>query len=195
MFASLIGGGTNVIVRVFNPELVNGRHRAGKGHGDADRADHDPDADRSSGFQDRRSVVAAARSCMAPPRSARRCSTARWPGCRAPTSTRLYGMTELSPLATHLPWDQHTGEAATAKNRQRACGRAAIGCEVRDRRCRPQAGADRQGRRSGGARPERHDGLLGATGGDRQGRASTAGCTPATAATWTRTATSIWSIG
>jgi long-chain acyl-CoA synthetase len=44
---------------------------------------------------------------------------------------QLYGMTELSPLATHLPWDQHTGEAAEKKNRQRACGRAAIGCEVR----------------------------------------------------------------
>jgi long-chain acyl-CoA synthetase len=44
---------------------------------------------------------------------------------------QLYGMTELSPLATHLPWDQHTGEAAASKNRQRACGRAAIGCEVR----------------------------------------------------------------
>ncbi len=44
---------------------------------------------------------------------------------------QLYGMTELSPLATHLPWDQHFGEEATAKNRQRACGRAAIGCEAR----------------------------------------------------------------
>src|SRR6266581_1406635 len=44
---------------------------------------------------------------------------------------QLYGMTELSPLATHLPWDQHTGENAAKKNRQRACGRAAIGCEVR----------------------------------------------------------------
>ncbi|HYN38218.1 MAG TPA: long-chain fatty acid--CoA ligase, partial [Rhodospirillales bacterium] len=43
---------------------------------------------------------------------------------------QLYGMTELSPLATHLPWDQHTGEAAAMKNRQRACGRAAIGCEI-----------------------------------------------------------------
>lgn len=44
---------------------------------------------------------------------------------------QLYGMTELSPLATHLPWDQHTGDAATKKGRTRACGRAAIGCEVR----------------------------------------------------------------
>jgi long-chain acyl-CoA synthetase len=44
---------------------------------------------------------------------------------------QLYGMTELSPLATHLPWEQHTGEAAAKKNRLRACGRAAIGCEVR----------------------------------------------------------------
>ena len=25
---------------------------------------------------------------------------------------QLYGMTELSPLATHLSWDQHTGEDA-----------------------------------------------------------------------------------
>ena len=44
---------------------------------------------------------------------------------------QAYGMTELSPLATHLPWDQHTGDAARKKNRHRACGRAAVGCEVR----------------------------------------------------------------
>ena len=44
---------------------------------------------------------------------------------------QLYGMTELSPLATHLTWEQHTSEDARTKNRQRACGRAAIGCEVR----------------------------------------------------------------
>jgi long-chain acyl-CoA synthetase len=44
---------------------------------------------------------------------------------------QLYGMTELSPVATHLPWSQHVGADAEAKNRLRACGRAAIGCEAR----------------------------------------------------------------
>jgi long-chain acyl-CoA synthetase len=44
---------------------------------------------------------------------------------------QLYGMTEVSPVATHLTWDQHISAEARKKNRQRACGRAAIGCEVR----------------------------------------------------------------
>lgn len=39
---------------------------------------------------------------------------------------QLYGMTELAPMATHLPWDQHVGPAS----RPLSCGRAAIGCEV-----------------------------------------------------------------
>jgi long-chain acyl-CoA synthetase len=41
-----------------------------------------------------------------------------------------YGMTELSPAATFLGWDQHTGEGL-AKGRLRSAGRAAYGCEVR----------------------------------------------------------------
>jgi long-chain acyl-CoA synthetase len=41
-----------------------------------------------------------------------------------------YGMTELSPAATTLHWNEHVGEGR-AKGRHRSAGRAAIGCEVR----------------------------------------------------------------
>ncbi len=41
-----------------------------------------------------------------------------------------YGMTELSPVATFLPWEDHIGEGF-AKGRHRSAGRAAFGCEVR----------------------------------------------------------------
>ncbi|MGO3934987.1 acyl-CoA synthetase [Rhodopseudomonas pseudopalustris] len=44
--------------------------------------------------------------------------------------TQAYGMTELSPIATLLHWKEHIGEGK-AKGRQRAAGRAALGCEVR----------------------------------------------------------------
>lgn len=44
--------------------------------------------------------------------------------------TQLYGMTELSPVATILTRDMHT-EAGRSKGRHRGAGRAAIGCEVR----------------------------------------------------------------
>ena len=53
----------------------------------------------------------------------------------------------------------------------------------------------RRRRRNRRARRHRDDGLLGAAGGDEEGGRSTAGCTPATAATWTKTATSISSTG
>jgi long-chain acyl-CoA synthetase len=43
---------------------------------------------------------------------------------------QLYGMTEVAPCATHLPWHDHTGEGR-AKGRHRGCGRAIIGVEVR----------------------------------------------------------------
>ena len=43
---------------------------------------------------------------------------------------QLYGMTEVAPCATHLPWRDHTGEGR-AKGRHRGCGRAIIGVEVR----------------------------------------------------------------
>ena len=44
--------------------------------------------------------------------------------------TQLYGMTELSPIATCMHWSEHTGESR-AKGRHRGAGRAALGCEVR----------------------------------------------------------------
>ena len=44
--------------------------------------------------------------------------------------TQLYGMTELSPMATVLTPSMHR-EAGRAKGRHRSAGRAAIGCEVR----------------------------------------------------------------
>jgi long-chain acyl-CoA synthetase len=44
--------------------------------------------------------------------------------------TQAYGMTELSPVATLLHWNEHTGDAR-AKGRHRGAGRATLGCEVR----------------------------------------------------------------
>ena len=44
--------------------------------------------------------------------------------------TQAYGMTELSPIATLLHWQEHIGEGR-AKGRHRAAGRATLGCEVR----------------------------------------------------------------
>jgi long-chain acyl-CoA synthetase len=44
--------------------------------------------------------------------------------------TQAYGMTELSPIATLLHWNEHIGDGR-AKGRHRAAGRATLGCEVR----------------------------------------------------------------
>jgi long-chain acyl-CoA synthetase len=41
-----------------------------------------------------------------------------------------YGMTELSPAATTLHWNEHIGKGR-AKGRHQSAGRAALGCEVR----------------------------------------------------------------
>ena len=43
---------------------------------------------------------------------------------------QAYGMTELSPIATVLHWKEHIGEGR-AKGRQRAAGRATLGCEIK----------------------------------------------------------------
>jgi long-chain acyl-CoA synthetase len=130
MFPSLIGGGTNVIVRTFNPELVMAAIEKERVTATlivptmiqmlTDHP-HFHTADLSSL---KRIMYGASPISEALLNRA----MAGLPGTEF---HQLYGMTELSPLATHLPWDQHTGEAATKKNRQRACGRAAIGCEVR----------------------------------------------------------------
>ena len=44
--------------------------------------------------------------------------------------TQAYGMTELSPIATVLHWNEHIGDGR-AKGRHRGAGRATLGCEVR----------------------------------------------------------------
>jgi long-chain acyl-CoA synthetase len=43
---------------------------------------------------------------------------------------QAYGMTELSPIATVLHWKEHIGDGR-AKGRQRAAGRATLGCEIK----------------------------------------------------------------
>ncbi|MCO5130314.1 MAG: long-chain fatty acid--CoA ligase [Xanthobacteraceae bacterium] len=54
-------------------------------------------------------------------------TTAALPNARL---TQAYGMTELSPIATLLHWNEHIGDGR-AKGRHRGAGRAAVGCEVR----------------------------------------------------------------
>jgi len=44
--------------------------------------------------------------------------------------TQAYGMTELSPIATILHWNEHIDDGR-AKGRHRGAGRATLGCEVR----------------------------------------------------------------
>jgi long-chain acyl-CoA synthetase len=44
--------------------------------------------------------------------------------------TQAYGMTELSPMATLLPWKDHNADGR-AKGRHRGAGRATLDCEVR----------------------------------------------------------------
>ena len=44
--------------------------------------------------------------------------------------TQAYGMTELSPIATLLHWNEHIGDGR-ARGRHRGAGRATLGCEVR----------------------------------------------------------------
>ncbi|WP_375413204.1 long-chain-fatty-acid--CoA ligase [uncultured Bradyrhizobium sp.] len=130
MFASLIGGGSNVIVRMFNPELVMQTIEKEKVTATLIvptmiqmLTDHP--AFRTADMTSLKRIMYGASPIS---EALLNRAMAGLPGT---AFHQLYGMTELSPLATHLPWDQHTGEAATKKNRQRACGRAAIGCEVR----------------------------------------------------------------
>ena len=97
-------------------------------------------------------------------------------------------MTELSPIATLLHWKEHIGDGR-AKGRHRGAGRATLGCEVRivdaDDKVVPSGTVGEIVVRGGNVmmgyweRPE-----------ETARPSSTAGCTPATAATWTRTASS-----
>lgn len=130
MFSSLIGGGTNVVVRMFTPELVMKAIEKEKVTATLIvptmiqmLTDHP-----LFKIADLTSLKRIMYGASPINEALLNRAMAGLPGT---AFHQLYGMTELSPLATHLPWDQHTGEAAMKKNRQRACGRAAIGCEVR----------------------------------------------------------------
>src|SRR5260370_18496324 len=130
MFCSLIGGGDKVIVRTFNAELVMDTIEREKVTATLIvptmiqmLVDHP--AFQTADLSSLQRIMYGAS-----PISEALLNRAMW-GLPGTGFHHLYGMTELSPLATHLPWDQHSGEAAAKKNRQRACGRAAIGCEVR----------------------------------------------------------------
>jgi long-chain acyl-CoA synthetase len=130
MFTSLIAGGTNVIIRLFTPELAmqaiaRERVTATLIVPTMIQMLVDHPAFQTADLSSLKLMMYGA-SPINQALLAR--AMAGLPGAEF---HQLYGMTELSPLATHLPWDQHFGEAATARNRQRACGRAAIGCEVR----------------------------------------------------------------
>ncbi|HVV43163.1 MAG TPA: long-chain fatty acid--CoA ligase [Nitrobacter sp.] len=130
MFCSLIGGGTNVVIRSFTPEGV----MAAVAHERVTvtllvptmiqmLSDH-PDFGTADMSSLKRIMYGASPISEALLNRA----MAGLPGT---AFNQLYGMTELSPVATHLTWDQHISAEARKKNRQRACGRAAIGCEVR----------------------------------------------------------------
>ena len=117
-------------------------------------------------------------------------AVARWPHLLE--FLQAYGMTELSPVGTFLPWSDHIGEGRS-KGRHRSGGRAAPLVEVRivDIFGKPE--------------PPRTVGEIVVRGDvvmmgywerpeETKRRSSTAGCIPATAATWTRTDSSISSI-
>ncbi len=130
MFSSLIGGGTNVIIRTFTPEGVMAAIEKEKVTATLlvptmiqMLTDHP--AFRTADLSSLQRIMYGASPIS---EALLNRAMAGMPGT---AFHQLYGMTELSPLATHLSWDQHTGEDAKRKNRQRACGRAAIGCEVR----------------------------------------------------------------
>jgi long-chain acyl-CoA synthetase len=130
MFASLIGGGRNVVIKAFSPEAVMTAIEQEKVTATLIvptmiqmLTDHP--GFRSADMSSLQRILYGASPIS---EALLNRAMAGLPGV---AFHQLYGMTELSPMATHLPWHQHTGEAATKKNRQRACGRAAIGCEVR----------------------------------------------------------------
>ena len=138
---SLLGGGSNVIVRMFTPELVMA---AIEKEQVTDTllvptmiqmlVDH-------PAIQHRRLVVAEADHVrrLADQRSAAEPRYGR--SCPDRFSLRLYGMTELSPLATRLPWDQHIGEGREKQPPAARLRPRHDRLRGPDRRRRPQAGA------------------------------------------------------
>ena len=100
------------------------------------------------------------------------------------STTNAYGLTESSSVATVI-----TGQDALDQARRRSARR----CRRRPARSStPPATRSRPGETGRGAHqgPDHHAGLLEQAGGHGRDRASTGGCTPATSATSTRTASS-----
>ena len=100
---------------------------------------------------------------------------------------QMYGMTETTGTIVALPPEDHV----EGLERMRSAGKALPGIELAILDRRRQAAAAARGRRDRHPLRLQHGRLLESAGGDRRRRsAPTAGCAPATPATWTRTATS-----
>ncbi|MBN8937872.1 MAG: long-chain fatty acid--CoA ligase [Rhizobiales bacterium] len=129
MFALLLSGGSNVIIKAFSPEAVMAAiqrdkvtevllvptmiqmlvdHPALKTHdiSSLTRVVYGASPISEAVLDRAMAALPKARFCQA------------------------YGMTELSPIATLLHWHEHIGEGR-AKGRHRSGGRATLGCEVR----------------------------------------------------------------
>ena len=104
--------------------------------------------------------------------------------------TQAYGMTEAvacrDPAALGRPHRRRLRQGPPSFGGPRDTTAAKCGSSIPNDQPVPR----RRRRRDRGARRQRDDGLLGPARGNRARRSSTAGCIPAMAATWTRTATS-----
>ena len=116
------------LVRALRPTVLR-RDPARSRHRRAAGADHDPDVRRPSQTRRLRPVVAEGYRL-------RRLVISEAVLSRAMKAlpnvqfTQAYGMTELSPIATLLHWNEHIGDGR-AKGRHRGAGRATLGCEVK----------------------------------------------------------------
>lgn len=129
MFSVILNGGTHVILRAFSPV---GLSQAVARHKVTDvllvptmiqmLADH-PDV-RPEDLESMRRIAYGASPISD---AVLQRAAALLPGAEF---IQLYGMTELSPIATVLHWHDHIGEGR-AKGRHRSAGRATLGCEVR----------------------------------------------------------------
>ena len=107
---------------------------------------------------------------------------------------QAYGMTELSPVATILHHREQVGEGRKL-GRHRSGGRATFGVQIRIVDADDQAGAARHGRRDLRQRRRGDDGILGTTGGDREGGGRWLDAHRRRRLPWTRKATCTSSTG
>ncbi|HEY8333717.1 MAG TPA: long-chain fatty acid--CoA ligase [Tardiphaga sp.] len=129
MYSLLLSGGSNVVIQSFTPEGVMA---AVQNEGVSDvllvptmiqmLVDHP--ALRSHDMSSLRNLIYGASPIS---EAVLDRATAALPNAKF---TQAYGMTELSPIATLLHWEEHIGDGR-ARGRHRAAGRATLGCEVR----------------------------------------------------------------